>query len=140
MTDLANLIDINYLTVDPPVSMVYMWPTVIVLAIFVVIAVTLWIWRGKVHAGSELTRRVLGLMANWLFYPSLIALLLIFFRNQGITLISWRLWLLALMLVWVAGAIYVLYTLIFYVPRERRKINVQKIKSKYMPGPKEVRR
>ena len=138
MIDIIQFFDVAYLTVNPPMTIVYMWPIVAVLLACVVGAVVLFVVKKRNK--NPVTKRVVALISNWLFYPAILALLLIFCRNQGITLISWRLWLLALGIVWMAGIIYIFYNLVFTLPQQRRQINVQKIKQKYMPGSKEIGR
>ena len=138
MIDIIQFFDVAYLTVNPPMTIVYMWPIVAVLLACVVGAVVLFVVKKRNE--NPVTKRVVALISNWLFYPAILALLLIFCRNQGITLISWRLWLLALGIVWMAGIIYIFYNLVFTLPQQRRQINVQKIKQKYMPGSKEIGR
>ncbi|HOE74500.1 MAG TPA: hypothetical protein PLC05_01690 [bacterium] len=138
MIDIIQFFDVAYLTVNPPMTIVYMWPIVAVLLVCVVGAVVLFVVKKRNK--NPVTKRVVALISNWLFYPAILALLLIFCRNQGITLISWRLWLLVLGIVWMAGIIYIFYNLVFTLPQQRRQINVQKIKQKYMPGSKEIGR
>ncbi len=138
MIDIIQFFDVAYLTVNPPMTIVYMWPIVAVLLACVVGAVVLFVVKKRNK--NPVTKRVVALISNWLFYPAILALLLIFCRNQGITLISWRLWLLVLGIVWMAGIIYIFYNLVFTLPQQRRQINVQKIKQKYMPGSKEIGR
>ncbi|HPM28114.1 MAG TPA: hypothetical protein PLX55_03105 [bacterium] len=138
MIDIIQFFDVAYLTVNPPMTIVYMWPIVAVLLACVVGAVVLFVVKKRNE--NPVTKRVVALISNWLFYPAILALLLIFCRNQGITLISWRLWLLVLGIVWMAGIIYIFYNLVFTLPQQRRQINVQKIKQKYMPGSKEIGR
>ncbi len=138
MIDIIQFFDVAYLTVNPPMTIVYMWPIVAVLLACVVGAVVLFVVKKRNE--NPVTKRVVVLISNWLFYPAILALLLIFCRNQGITLISWRLWLLVLGIVWMAGIIYIFYNLVFTLPQQRRQINVQKIKQKYMPGSKEIGR
>jgi len=138
MIDIIQFFDVAYLTVNPPMTIVYMWPIVAVLLVCVVGAVVLFVVKKRNE--NPVTKRVVVLISNWLFYPAILALLLIFCRNQGITLISWRLWLLVLGIVWMAGIIYIFYNLVFTLPQQRRQINVQKIKQKYMPGSKEIGR
>ena len=138
MIDIIQFFDVAYLTVNPPMTIVYMWPIVAVLLVCVVGAVVLFVVKKRNE--NPVTKRVVALISNWLFYPAILALLLIFCRNQGITLISWRLWLLVLGIVWMAGIIYIFYNLVFTLPQQRRQINVQKIKQKYMPGSKEIGR
>lgn len=138
MIDIIQFFDVAYLTVNPPMTIVYMWPIVAVLLVCIVGAVVLFVVKKRNE--NPVTKRVVVLISNWLFYPAILALLLIFCRNQGITLISWRLWLLVLGIVWMAGIIYIFYNLVFILPQQRRQINVQKIKQKYMPGSKEIGR
>lgn len=138
MIDIAQFFDVEYLTVDPPTTMVYMWPMVAVLLACIVGATILFVVKKR--NANPVTKRMAALISNWLLYPANLALLLIFCRNQGITLISWRLWLLALGVVWTAGVIYIFYNFVFVLPQQRRQINVQKIKQKYMPGSKEIGR
>ena len=138
MVDIVQFFDVAYLTVDPPTTMVYMWPMVAVLLACIMGAIILFVVKKR--NANPVTKRMAALISNWLFYPALLALLLIFCRNQGITLISWRLWLLVLGIVWMAGIIYIFYNLVFTLPQQRRQINVQKIKQKYMPGSKEIGR
>jgi len=120
--------------------MVYFWPILITFSALVVIGIILWILRKRVKPGEPQIKRMLVLYGNWLFYPSIIGLLLIFLRNQGINLISWRLWLMMLAIVWLAGIIYCLYITVFDFRSKQRELNINKIKSKYMPESKEGRR
>ena len=138
--EITKLFDWQYLIAQPSTDMIYLWPSIITMATLAVVGITLLFIRKGIIERQSPTFQLIGLLANWIIYPSIIGLLLIFFRNQGITVISWRLWLVALVLVWVAGIIYFLYFLIFTYPHKRREINIQKIKSKYMPASNKARR
>lgn len=138
--EITKLFNWQYLITQPSTDMIYLWPSVIAMLSLIVMGIVLFFIRKRIVEPKSPTFQLLGLLANWIIYPSIIGLLLIFFRNQGITVISWRLWLVALVLVWVAGIIYFLYFLIFTYPHRRREINIQKIKSKYMPASNKARR
>lgn len=138
--EITKLFNWQYLITQPSTDMIYLWPSVIAMLSLIVMGIVLFFIRKRIIEPKSPTFQLLGLLANWIIYPSIIGLLLIFFRNQGITVISWRLWLVALVLVWVAGVIYFLYFLIFTYPHRRREINIQKIKSKYMPTSNKARR
>lgn len=138
--EITKLFNWQYLIAQPSTDMIYLWPSVIAMLSLIVVGIILFFIRRRIVEPKSPTFQLLGLLANWIIYPSIIGLLLIFFRNQGITVISWRLWLIALVLVWVAGIIYFLSFLIFTYPQKRREINIQKIKSKYMPTSNKARR
>jgi len=134
MPNLSKLIGWQYITTDPGMSFVYQWYIVIFLAIVLLTSVFLLIVRLlKKNYLSELSIRTNKLLVNWLLYPSIIGLLLVFFRNQTLPTLSWRLWLEALAIIWLSGSIYILYFLIFIFPAENKKIKLLSTKQKYIP-------
>jgi len=133
MLYINKLFDWKYLTVEPPTTMVYFWIILVALSLCIIISIILWLSKKAVNSDQKLQRKLLGLVGNWLFYPAIIGLILIFMRNQGIVIISWRVWLVALAVVWVIGIIYCLYFVLFAYRKGQKEIRIQKIKSKYMP-------
>ncbi|HLB31999.1 MAG TPA: hypothetical protein VJL27_00405 [Patescibacteria group bacterium] len=134
--DFTKLTQISYLTEQPPASVAYFWPIVIILA--AALAVSLICWRLARRQPSKDVPQyyILINLTRWLSIPSLLGLILLFFRNQGIVYLSWRLWFVMLALVWLGAMVWLAGYAIFKYPKEIRTHNLRELKNKYIPQPK----
>jgi len=97
-------------------------------------AVICW-WLGR---KSAIPYRIALFMrlAYWLGIPPIVGLVLLFFRNQGIMFLSWRLWPMMLAVVWLMGLLSIVFEVVFKLPQQRSRYRVSALKNKYIPKPK----
>jgi hypothetical protein len=134
--DFAKLIDVNYLTEQPSTGMLFFWPLVIILALLLVVSLICWRLSRRQSAKNIPPYKILINLTCWLGIPSVLGLILLFFRNQGIMYLSWRLWLEILCIVWLGGIVSIIFYIFFKFPKEKRAYELRQLKQKYIPQPK----
>lgn len=140
MINFKQLLNWPYLTEIPTDTIQWQMPILIGLAVLTVLGIVLYLLHARQSRKQEIVNYLVRGWANWLLWPSIIAGILIFFRYQGIIFLSWRLWLLTLLIVWLAGILWMLYLTIFQWPHERAQAQVEDIMNKYIPKPKKQKR
>ena len=133
LLDFTKLTKISYLTEQPPAGMVYFWPAVIIPAAALAVSLALWRLARRQPSKDVPQYYILINLARWLSIPSLLGLILLFFRNQGIVYLSWRLWLVMLAVVWLGAMVWLAGYAIFKYPEELRTQKQRELKNKYIP-------
>jgi len=140
MINFKQLLNWSYLTATPAGSLHSQTAILIGIGVIGLIGIILYLLHYRQTRHQEIVNYLVFGWANWLFIPAITASILIFFRYQGIMFLSWRLWLLALLITWLAGIIWMLYLTMFQWPHERAQAKVEDIMNKYIPKPKKHKR
>lgn len=132
----SKLVDLRYLSETPSTTIQLFWPLIVVLAVSLVSAIIFWRLARRQAGRAKHVRKLFTSLAIWLGYPAIIGFVLLFFRNQGIIYLSWRLWSEILSIVWLGGIVGVIFHIILKFPKEKREYELHALKQKYIPQPK----
>ena len=134
--DFTKLTKISYLTEQPPTGMAYFWLLIVALAGALLSALVCWHLARRRPSKDTPSYKILIFLARWLSLPSVLGLILLFFRNQGIMYLSWRLWLVVFGVIWLGVIAAIIYRIIFIFPKTSKEYELRQIKQKYIPQPK----